>query len=892
MKAIFRILIAVGLATVLAVACKSTGPKSTSGSPSAAGGAETSDLTWQQAKDRAVRVSQVAYVTRVLLNETDDKFKGQTTISFELKDIGSDLRVDLHEGEVASLKVNGLALALQHKKKYWIELPAAALKVGPNTVEIDYTLPYSRQGQGLHRFQDPQTKEVFLYSQFETFDANRFMPCFDQPDLKATWELTVEAPVKWEVITTTAESSITKLGNRRIWKFAKTPLLSTYIFSLHAGPYKVWRDRYEDIPLKIFARPSLAKYVRAQEWFTVTKQGLRFFNSFFNMPYPFKKYDQLFVPEFNFGAMENVGAVTFSENFLSRAEVTREQRRSAAGVLLHEMAHMWFGDIVTMKWWNDLWLNESFATAMAALAMHEATEFKEAWQDFFADDKNWAYWEDSLITTHPIEAPVNNVKQAFANFDGITYGKGAAVIKQLRAYMTPDAFKKGVQDYFKTHAYKNAELKDFIAALQTHTPRDLSHWADRWLRQSGTDKLAAKWTCSGDTLAEIELITTPTAGARFRPQTISVGLFKEKGGQIRETKAVRVDLTAEKQVVTGPWPCPDFIYPNYQDDGYLSASLDPQTLQFVKGNLSRIPDTFLRTMLWHDVWQMVRNTEMPLKDYVKIVEQHFGPEKDTILLTKIVQTIVGRRGEDATVLHYWPDTAPAQIEKAKFVGTMERQFMSRFRSSKAGSDAQKFWFDRYVKIGRSPEALAQIAKWAEMPKVGPGFPLDLDRQWDIVRTLSRYQHSEAARLLEMMKGKDTSDRGQRQALAAEAIQPDVSVKQKWVGTLAQPKPNLPLAQARAVLGSLFPVEQANLAQRFEADFYTYLKAHGNSENEIYVESFADSAAPLNCKEEGSVRLKTFLREENEKFSPSIEKSLKVSVEEDERCQRVRAMAAI
>lgn len=891
MKSFFRIVFALSIATGIAVACKSTGPKTDARKATAAGTGENSDLTVEEARERSARLSNVAYESKVLLNETDDKFKGQSVITFDLKDAGAPLRIDHYEGQVTGLRVNGVAIDTAAKKKYRIDLPSASLKVGPNKVEIDYTQEYSHQGQGLHRFQDPQTKEVFLYTQFETYDANRFMPCFDQPDLKATWQLTVEAPVKWEVISTTAESSVTKMGNRKIWKFDKTPTLSTYLFSLHAGPYKVWKDKFEDVPLRIFARPSLAKYVRAQEWFTVTKQGLRFYNNFFALPYPFKKYDQLFVPEFNAGAMENVGAVTFSENFLSRSEVTREQRRRAASVLLHEMAHMWFGDIVTMKWWNDLWLNESFATIMAALSMHEATEFKEAWQDFFAGDKSWAYWEDSLITTHPIEAPVATVKQAFATFDGITYGKGASVMKQLRAYMTPEAFKLGVQDYFKKHAYKNAELKDFIQALQTHTQRDLSLWADRWLKQSGTDKLAAKWTCTGDTLQEVELITTPSTGMRFRPQTVSVAMFKEKGGKIAETKTLRVDLTAEKQVINGPWPCPDMVYPNYQDDGYLSASLDTKTLTFVKANLSRVPDTFLRTMLWHDVWQMVRNTEMPLKDYVKIVQQHFGPEKDTILLNKITQTIAGRRGENATVLYYWPETEEARAEKTKFVGEMERQFMSRFRSSKAGSDAQKFWFDRYVKMARSNEALAQLAKWADMDKVGPGFPLDVDRQWDIVRTLSRFKHGEAPRLLESLKKKDPSDRGQRQALAAEAIQPDLSVKQKWVETLAQPKPSLPFAQARAVLGALFPVEQSGLAKRFENDFYTYLKANGASEDEIYVGAFADSAAPLNCQADGSKRMKSFL-DENSGFTPSIVKSLKVSVEEDERCQRIRAMAAM
>jgi len=885
-KKIIRLVGATAAATAMLVACGSVGPKSESGGTAATQG-ETSDLTWTDAKARAKRVGNVAYTLTVKLDEKTDNIKGQMDINFDLSDPGQDLRLDMYEGEMTALVINGATVpAAQAKKKYWINLPAAALRKGSNSVMVRYDLPYSKQGQGLHKFRDPQTNETFLYSQFETFDANRFMPCFDQPDLKATLALTVEAPAKWEVITTTAESSVTKVGGKRVWKFEKTAPLSTYVFSLHAGPYKVWRDRYEDIPLRIFARPSMAKYVRAQEWFTITKQGLRYFNNYFNMPYPFKKYDQLFVPEFNAGAMENVGAVTFSENFLKRSEVTREQRRSAANVLLHEMAHMWFGDIVTMKWWNDLWLNESFATMMASLALAEATEFKESWQDFFADDKGWAYWQDSLVTTHPIEAPVNNVKEAFANFDGITYGKGAAVMKQMRAYISPESFKKGVQDYFKTHAYKNAELKDFIASLQKHTDRDLTTWADRWLRQTGADKVTAKWTCSGDSLSEVELITTPVNGSKFRPQTVKLAMFKEKGGQFKEA-VMRVELKDTKQVVTVNWPCPDIVYPNYQDDGYLSVSLDARTLSFVKANLSRIPDAFVRTMLWHDLWDMVRNTEMPLKDYVKVMEQHFGPEKDTILLTAIVGRVSGR----GSILHYWPTGEASKPEQTKFIGNLERNFLSRFRSAKAGSDVQKFWYDQYVTLARSEEALNNLAKWAEETKLGPGFPMDLDRQWGLVSQLARYQHKDAGRLLEMMRIKDTSDRGQRNALAVEAIQPSMEVKQKWVGMLAHPKPNLPFASARVVLRHLFPVEQGALAKRFENDFYTFLRANGAADDEIYVEAFAERTTPLDCDEQSSARLKSFLTETS-KFSPSIVKALKINLEEDERCQRVRAMAAM
>ena len=364
-------------------------------------------------------------------------------------------------------------------------------------------------------------------------------------------------------------------------------------------------------------------------------------------------------------------------------------------------------------------------------------------------------------------------------------------------------------------------------------------------------------------------------------------MFKEKGGQFNDTRTLRVELTDTKQVVTGPWPCPDFVYPNYQDDGYIAVSLDTKTLSFVKSNLSRIPDVFVRTMLWHDLWEMVRNTEMPLKDYVKIMEQHFGPEKDTILLTKIVSRVNGR----GSILHYWPTSEAAMAELNKFIGNMERNFLSRFRSAKAGSDAQKFWFDQFTSLAKSEMALNQLAKWAEETKVGPGFPLDLDRQWGLVNQLARYQHKDAPRLLEMMKIKDSSDRGVRSALAVEAVQPDMTVKQKWIGMLAQPKPNLPFASARVVLRSLFPMEQAPLAQRFENDFYAYLKANGASEDEIYVENFAERTVPLDCEQQASTRLKTFL-DETAKFSPSVVKTLKITLEEDERCQRVRAMAAM
>ncbi len=855
-----------------------------------------SNLTWTDAQARKARLSHVEYKIRVKLTAENPMFEGQSEIQFDLKDNSKPLRLDFFEGKVGALKVNGQVVGPEAKAKYWIDLPASALKAGANTVTIDFSQEYSHQGQGLHKFTDPQSKEVFLYSQFETFDANRFMPCFDQPDLRAAFTLTVEAPQKWEVISAARENKITKgEDGHRVWAFPKTPPISTYLFSLHAGPYKVWRDKFEDIPLRIFARPSMAKFVRAKEWFKYTKQGLKYFNAYFGMKYPFKKYDQLLVPEFNAGAMENVGAVTFNERFLWRSQPTRGDLRGLAGTVLHEMAHMWFGDIVTMKWWNDLWLNESFATFMATMAMSEGTEFKEAWQDFFINEKSWGYWEDSLVTTHPIESTVNSVKDSFANFDGITYGKGGAVLKQLRAFMTPEAFQKGIQGYIKTYAFKNAELKEFIGSLQAETPRDLTQWSERWLRQSGTDKVAGKWNCADDNLAQLELIVTPSKGASFRPQTVQTAIFQEQNGRLTGAQSMRVDLLKSNQIIKGPWPCPAFVYPNFGDEGYITVSLDQRSLEFTKKNLSSIADPLLRAMLWGDLWKMVRNTEMPLRDYVQVLNTHMSKENDPLILGQIVQTISGRGGnEHATVLNYWPaNDQSSREERQTFITKMEDEFLRRFNHAKTGGDEQRLWFDNYMALVRSPKGLTKLSAWAtKNPKnLASGMPFDLDRKWAVVRRLARYDLPVPDKFLAELKKADPSDRGLRQLMAVEAIKPDVKIKEKWVGILKAAKPTVTFAEARTVLRSLFPIEQIELARRFEDDFYSYLNQNARSEDEIFVSSVARSMAPLSCTIDDSNRMREFLKGA-ERFSASVRKTLKVDLDEDERCQRIRAMSSL
>ena len=379
---------------------------------------------------------------------------------------------------------------------------------------------YSHSGEGLHRFTDPADGRVYLYSDLETFDAHRIYACFDQPDMKATYELAVTAPADWQVVSNMAAESTTAApgigdGEAVRWHFPPTPVMSTYITAVAAGPYHVVRDEHDGIPLGVFCRQSLAPYLDADEIFEVTRQGFDFFHSSFGIKYPFGKYDQLFVPEFKEGAMENAGCVTFVETYIFRSRVTDFAREARAETILHEMAHMWFGDLVTMRWWDDLWLNESFATWAGTLAQAEATRWTSAWTTFAQLYKAWAYRQDQLPSTHPIAADIPDIEAVEVNFDGITYAKGASVLKQLVAYVGRENFLDGVRKYFAAHAWGNATLADLLAALEETSGRDLAAWSEQWLQTAGVNTLRPSYTL--DDGRQVRRVRGGAGGGRHPP---------------------------------------------------------------------------------------------------------------------------------------------------------------------------------------------------------------------------------------------------------------------------------------------------------------------------------------------------------------------------------------
>lgn len=595
-----------------------------------------SHLTHQEAIDRAQRVSQVSYELDFDLSQKGPSFTGISRIHFIYQRQNNEpLRVDFTNGEILSLELNGQPISPNYNGRE-LQVPISTMKSGDNLIKINFKGLYSKDGRGLVRFEDPVDHRVYTYTQLEPFDANRVFPCFDQPDLKATYKIKVKAPKDWVVISSVRESKIDKTSlSTQTWSFPQSARFSTYVWSLHSGPYKEWISQAGNIPLRLFVRQSLAKYVTPDEWFQTTRLGLSFYHQYFSYPYPYLKYDQIIAPEFNAGAMENVAAVTFSERYVLRGPRSNHDRLTLAETILHEMAHMWFGNLVTMKWWNDLWLNESFATYMSFIALDPIPEFHEmTWRSFFGM-KAWAYWEDQLVTTHPIESTIANTQQAMASFDGITYGKGASVMKQLAYYIGADYFQRGLQNYFKKFAGLNTELPDFMHSLSQASGVNLESWQKQWLQTASLNTLTVKYQCKDSHIQQLILQqSAPQEYPYWRSHRFQIALYQQQQNQNKgmatkvSSPALQVSEVFSVQIAEGEKemevteakgkPCPILVDPNYGDYGYMKVRLDERTLVHLPRYLQYVKDPFARELFLRALWDLVRDGELELSEFATI----------------------------------------------------------------------------------------------------------------------------------------------------------------------------------------------------------------------------------------------------------------------------------
>jgi aminopeptidase N len=895
-KNTLKMTIPLALLAAAASACSSARKKDPSTEPESAAQASASRVTSLSREAAHLRSKQISHVTYTLwfgLDESHDDYEARTVINFELKpkaqDLSNRLLIDLEGGSVRTLTLNGQSLVASERfDGHHITLRSAELHAGSNRVEIAYTHGYSHNGAGLHRFKDPADGRVYLYSNFEPYDAHRMFPCFDQPDLKASFEVTAEAPEDWQVISNTPERDVAKVDGRKSWQFPPSPVFSTYVFALHAGPYASWKGNAAGIPTRLFARQSIKQYVDADEWLDVTERGLQWYGEYFGYPYPYSKYDQLIVPDFNAGAMENVGAVTFSERYVHRSRITTDTRRHRAGTILHEMAHMWFGDLVTMRWWNGLWLNESFATFMSAKAVNEATQFKGSWQDFFSGEKEWAYWEDQLVTTHPIEGPVFDTDQAETNFDGITYGKGAAVLKQLNYLLGDEDFREGLQRYFQKYALRNTTVNDFIRMLAEASSKDLGKWQKAWLQSSGVNTLRADWSCDGGRLASLKLVQKmpePAEAAKeLRSHRAQVALFELKAGKLKAGKTYTVtyaDAETPVREAVGA-PCPALVYPNYGDYDYVKVELDPASLKTAQASLARIEDPFVRQMLWDNLWEMVTDGKLRAQDYAEIVLTQAASEKDTQVLSRVLKSLVDPLQDDTSVMKYL-----AGKQRDEMGERIERFARAHLPHAAPGSDLQLIWFHALLDSLRSDDAREYARKLLDGKARISGLKIDQDRRWELIQALARTGAPGSAELIAAELKSDGTDMGQKQAIRAQASMPVAATKAQWLDEILGRKE--PFPKLREAMRAFHVLGQEDLSRAAVDPYFAMLPKLASLGDEEYMRRFTSSMYPGLC-DPLIVKRTTEALATMPQLPITVLKPLKVGRQEEERCVRARRVS--
>jgi aminopeptidase N len=729
-------------------------------------------------------------------------FRSTTTIEFSAAREGTSTFLDIVADAIHSATLNGQSVDVSaYEPERGIVLSPLAAH---NTVVVDADMAYTNIGEGMHRFVDPVDGETYLYSQFETADAKRVYACFDQPDLKATFTFHATVPEWWEISSNTKPVEVEQRPVGKTVHFATTPRLSTYITAVVAGPYHVVRDEHDGIDLGLFCRKSLAEFLDPDEIFELTKQGFDWYHAHFGVRYFLDKYDQLMVPEFNAGAMENAGCVTFREDYVFRSKVTDARRERRGETILHEMAHMWFGDLVTMRWWDDLWLNESFATYAAALCQSEATRFSNTWTTFATVEKAWGYRQDQQPTTHPIATDAPDVQTAEVNFDGITYAKGASVLKQLAAYVGRDQFLAGLGEYFTEHAYANTTLGDLLAALERSSGRDLGSWSKLWLETAGINTIRPDFDIDDEgRYTRFELVqTAPDDVATsnvIRPHRLAIGLYN--GDPLIRTDRIELDVVGERTAVKElvGVAAPALLLANDDDLTYCKLRLDEHSLQTLRdGGMGRLPDSLPRALCWSAAWDMTRDGELATRDYLALVLAGAEAEENIGLLQSL-----NRQALRALEIYADPDWSPTGYH------AMADKAFAALHAAAPGSDHQLAWAHALLGSARSDEHLQAIRELLDGRHTVEGLSLDAELRWAVVQTLSAHGRIGDDEI-QVELDRDPSAAGQRHAASARALRPTAEAKaEAW--RLATEDDSLPNAMQEAVIaGFAHPTQGALL----------------------------------------------------------------------------------
>ena len=732
------------------------------------------NITRAEAALRSQLISVTSYDVVLDVTSTGPTFPTETTVVFACNEPGASTWIDLIAPEVNSVVLNGTPLDVSSVVKgARIELPNLEAM---NTAVISAQGKFMNTGEGLHRFVDPVDNETYLYTQFESADARRMYACFEQPDLKATFTLTVTAPEHWKVISNSPMAQVVDGGNTQTWSFEPTPTISTYITALVAGPYFEVRDEYSGpygtYPLGIFCRQSLSQYLDSDEIFQVTKQGFAFFEDQFKVGYPFAKYDQLFVPEFNAGAMENAGCVTFLEDLIFRSRVTIAAYEQRANTILHELAHMWFGNLVTMSWWDDLWLNESFAEWAAHHANVHATRYNDAWTTFANLRKAWAYRQDQLPSTHPIAADMYDLDAVRVNFDGITYAKGASALRQLVAWVGEPEFMAGIGVYFNKHAWGNTQLSDLLTELEATSGRDLSDWTRQWLQTSGVNLLRPLVEVdSHGNYTRVAIEQEPPSAPEGVEQTlrshrVGLGLYDLQDGALIRRDFISIDVTGaitEVEELSGAQQ-PDLLLVNDGDLTFAKVRLDTKSWTTATKHLGGISDSLARAVIWSAAWDMTRDAEVSTGEFLALVLSGIESESDVGVVSGVLRQL-------SLAIDQFADPKHREEYRLRLAEACER-FAA---AAEAGSDHQLAFTKVFIGNATTNAQLETVAALLDGTTTWPGIVVDTDLRWSMLQALVAAGDRGEVEIDAELESDNTAT-GKRQATMALASRPTRSAK--------------------------------------------------------------------------------------------------------------------
>ncbi|MEU9371459.1 aminopeptidase N [Streptomyces avermitilis] len=783
------------------------------------------NLSRDEAQERAALLSVDGYdVSLDLRSATGDRdderaprtFRSVTTIRFRCVEPGATSFADLIAPSVTAVSLNGRDLdpgEVFDGARILLEDLAAE-----NELVVDAQCAYSRTGEGMHRFVDPEDGEVYLYTQYEPADSRRVFANFEQPDLKAPFRFEVRAPEGW-VVWSNGVGELTD----GVWKFAETKPISTYITAVVAGPYHYVTDSYErvledgtrlEIPLGAMCRKGLAPYFDADDVFLVTKQGLDFFHDHFDYPYPFGKYDQAFVPEYNLGAMENPGLVTFREEYIFRGRVTQASYERRANVILHEMAHMWFGDLVTMVWWDDLWLKESFADFMGTFSMAEATRFTNGWVTFANNRKAWAYRADQLPSTHPVTADIRDLEDAKLNFDGITYAKGASVLKQLVAYAGREAFLEGARRYFKRNAYGNTRLGDLLSVLEETSGRDMTTWSRAWLETAGVNSLTPQVILSADgRITELSVLQEAAEShPELRPHRVAVGLYRSEAGALTRYARAEVDVFGPRTVVgeLAGSAAPDLVLVNDDDLTYCKIRFDETSLETLRSHLGDITDPLARALCWSALWNLTRDALMPARDFIDLVLRFAGRESDIGVLQ---------------MLHAWANAALTFYAAPEWRETGARLLadgaLKELRLAEPGSQHQLTWARFFAAVASSEADLQLLQGLLEGTAKIDGLEMDQELRWTLLEPLAAHGAADESVLAAELARDDTAS-GKRHQVRCLAARPSAAVKAQAWATVVE-SDALSNALVEATIAGFTQPSQRELLAPYAAKYFAAIE---------------------------------------------------------------------